>query len=104
MRPITRTSTTIAALIVAAAVAFTAPAGAIVPPKDCGIIKVKGKRYNVKSDQLKCSTARKYTTTYLTSHHKPRGYTCNRYQGSSMTFRCVNEHANPDRTFFAIKR
>jgi hypothetical protein len=104
MRPITRTSTTIAALIVAAAVAFTAPAGAIVPPKDCGIIKVKGKRYNVKSDQLKCTTARKYTTTYLTSHHKPSGYQCNRYSGSKVAFRCVATKYNPDRTFFAIKR
>jgi hypothetical protein len=104
MTSITRTSRTIAALAAAAAVALAAPAGAIVPPKDCGIVKLKGKRYNIKSDQLKCPTARKYSLTYLKSHHKPSGYTCNRYSGSKIVFRCVNAHTNPDRTFYAIKR
>jgi hypothetical protein len=81
-----------------------APAGAIVPPKDCKIITVGGKRYNIKSDQLKCKTARQYSATYLRTHHKPSGYVCNRYTGSKIVFRCVAAKYNPDRTFFAIKK
>jgi hypothetical protein len=93
-----------AAAGLAAATLAAAPAGAIVPPKDCKIIKVGGKRYNIKADQLKCTKARDYSATYLRTHHKPSGYVCNRYSGSSIVFRCVNTHYNPDRTFFAIKK
>ncbi|MDX6677270.1 MAG: hypothetical protein QOE31_1322, partial [Solirubrobacteraceae bacterium] len=31
---------------------------AIVPPTDCGSIRVSGKRYTIKADQLRCRTAK----------------------------------------------
>jgi hypothetical protein len=91
-----------AALLVA--VIAAGPAGAIVPPKNCGKVSVKGKTYNVKADQLKCASARDYSVTYLKSHHKPRYYSCYSYSGSSIKFRCIATRYNPDRTFWAIKR
>jgi hypothetical protein len=87
-----------------AAMAVAAPSGAIVPPKDCGRVTVGGKRYDIKADQLRCPTARRYSTTYLRSRHRPARYSCHRYRGTALVFRCVNGSANPDRTFFAIKR
>jgi hypothetical protein len=80
------------------------PAGAIVPPRDCGTIRVAGKKYNIKTDQLSCTKAKDYSREFLKSGSKPSGYKCNRYQDSSLAFRCVKTSANPDKTFFAIKR
>ena len=77
---------------------------AIVPPKDCGRIAVSHKRYDVKADQLPCRTAVGYTKTYLRSKRRPRHYSCHRFSGTALVFRCVNSSANPDRTFFAIRR
>ena len=91
------------AAVVAALIA-TGPASAIVPPKDCGRVTVSHKRYNIKADQLKCDSARRYSITYLKSRTKPRHYRCYRYSGSKLVFKCVNTSANPDKTFFAIKR
>lgn len=67
-----------AALIVIGVAA--APAPAIVPPRDCGMLSVSGKRrYNVKADQLRCSSARTYSKRYLASHRRPSGYRCTSY-------------------------
>jgi hypothetical protein len=111
VHPMTRTfrpATILTALLAAAALfaaAFAAgPAGAIVPPKDCGKVKVGHKTYNIKADQLKCASARDYSVTYLKTHHKPRYYSCYSYSGSSIKFRCIATKYNPDRTFWAIKR
>jgi hypothetical protein len=104
----TRTLTIFTALLAAVALFAAAlvakPAGAIVPPKDCKTVTVNGKRYNIKSDQLKCSKARDYSVTYLKTHHKPRYYKCYSYTGSQLKFRCQANHYHPARTFFAIKR
>ena len=95
-------------LLAAVALLVTAfasqPAGAIVPPRDCKTITVGGKRYQVKSDQLRCTLAREYAARYLRSRTKPAGYKCQRYTNSKLVFRCVNTRYNPDRTFFAIKK
>ena len=92
-------------LAIALLVAVAVPqAGAIVPPRDCKTITVSGKRYNIKSDQLRCTTARTYAERYLRSRSRPSGYVCKRYTGSKLVFRCVNAGANPDKTFFAIKK
>lgn len=108
MRHATRLPILISALALAAALIaatlIAAPAGAIVPPRDCKTITVADKRYNIKSDQLRCTTARKYAASYLRSRTKPSGYKCNRYTDSKLVFRCANTRANPDRTFFAIKK
>ena len=87
----------LAAVLVAAA-----PAGAIVPPRDCGRITVKHKRYNIKADQMRCRDAVRYSRNYLTSsRRKPRGYTCRRYSGGTkLAFRCSRGVKN----FFAIRR
>ncbi|MDQ3997339.1 MAG: hypothetical protein M3303_10015 [Gemmatimonadota bacterium] len=90
------------ALLVAAAAAMTAEA--IVPPRNCGYIRVSGKRYQIKSDQLRCTTARRYATRYMARGIRPRGYRCYRYRESSLKAKCVNRRANPDKTIFIIKR
>jgi hypothetical protein len=99
MRPAT---VTLAALVAAIALAFAAgPAHAVVPPRDCGMQTVKGKRYNIKADQIRCRTARSYSRTYLTSHRRPRGYRCRDYtRRTKIKFRCQRGI----RVFFAIRR
>jgi hypothetical protein len=92
------------ALGAAAALLAATPGQAIVPPKDCGSIKVKHRRYNIKGDQLPCSQARRYSATYIASRKRPRGYRCQRFSGSALMAKCVNTHTNPDRTIFIIKR
>ena len=92
---------TACALVLGAAHATTAPA--IVPPKDCGYLTVNAKRYNIKADQLACTTARRYSKNYLISvQRKPTGYRCTRYNSTEtkLKFRCVKG----SRTFFAIRR
>lgn len=77
------------------------PARAIVPPRDCGMTTVKGQRYNIKADQLRCSTAKPHARRYLSTGRRPSGYRCKRYSGSTaLKFRC----ARGVRVFFAIKR
>ena len=108
-RPITLIPALLAAAALLAAIFAAGPAGAIVPPKDCGIIKVGSKHYNVKADQLPCRhhnghNARAYSRAYLSSHDKPRYYSCYSYSGSAIKFRCIATKYNPDKTFWAIKR
>jgi hypothetical protein len=77
------------------------PAQAIVPPRDCGMTTVKGQRYNVKADQLRCSTAKPHARRYLSTGRRPSGYRCKSYSGSTaLKFRC----ARGVKVFFAIKR
>jgi len=77
------------------------PAGAIVPPKNCGMMTVKGKRYQIKADQMRCSPARTYARRYLRSHTRPTGFRCSDYgSGTALKFRCYKRV----RVFFAIKR
>jgi hypothetical protein len=88
--------------VLALAVAF-APfqAWAPVPPRNCGMLEAKGKRYNIKSDQIRCRKARRYARSYLSSHREPRGYSCRDYgRGTSIKFRC----SKGARVVFAIKR
>lgn len=94
---------TVTAVITAAALALGATAGpsqAVVPPKNCGTMKVKGKRYNVKADQLSCRSAKSWTKRYLEKKRRPKGYTCTRYKNTKLVFRCNRGIKN----FFAIKR
>ena len=79
----------------------SAPAGAIVPPRDCGFMTVKSHRYNVKADQLRCRRARTYTRGYLRTRDRPSGYSCRNYDRSTaMKFRCKRGI----KVFFAIRR
>ena len=92
----------LAAIIVALLLVGTGgqAAQATVPPRDCKIMKVGGKRYNIKADQIKCRTARTWSGTYLRTHRGPRGYRCRDIRGSRMVFRCLRG----ERSFFAIRR
>ncbi|HEX8123258.1 MAG TPA: hypothetical protein VF549_18540 [Solirubrobacteraceae bacterium] len=85
----------------AAALALPAAAPAVVPPKDCGNLTVKGKRYNIKADQIRCSAGRKYAKRKLEGHGAPRGYTCKKpSSGSALKVYCQNGK----KVFFAIRR
>jgi hypothetical protein len=76
-------------------------AWAPVPPRNCGMLEAKGKRFNIKADQIRCRTARRYARRYLVSHRKPRGYSCRDYDGgTSIKFRC----SKGARVLFAIRR
>ena len=94
-----------AALVAAAAAAIslaTAPdAAATVPPRNCGIIGVGGKRFQIKADQIRCSTAKSHSRRYLSTGRKPSGYRCRNYGSyTKLKFRCTRG----DRLFFAIRR
>jgi hypothetical protein len=92
--------------VVAATVGLTfvlAPgkAWAPVPPKDCGMLDARGKRFNIKADQIRCRTARKYAKSYLVSSRRPSGYSCRNYgRETKIKFRCWKG----DRVLFAIRR
>ncbi len=78
-----------------------APAPAIVPPRDCGAMEVKGERYKIKADQLRCKKGRAYALDYLKHGDKPKGYKCqDGDRGSKLEFRCYKGI----KEFFAIRR
>ena len=84
-----------------AVVLAPSPAWAPVPPRNCGMLADGGKRFNIKADQLRCRTARRYARRYLTSHDRPRGYTCrDSGRGTSIEFRC----SKGQKVIFAIRR
>jgi hypothetical protein len=90
-----------AAVVLALALAPVQRAGATVPPKNCGMLTVNGKRYQIKADQMRCSTAKSHSRRYLRSHSRPSGYRCSDFDGGTkLAFRC---HRSV-RVFFAIRR
>jgi hypothetical protein len=89
------------ALVVAVLLSFPAVSPAPVTPVNCGLITVQGKKMQIKADQVRCTTAKKWARRYLESRWRPSGYSCR--NGSSSTklkFRCWKRQ----RTYFAIKR
>lgn len=85
----------------ALASADAGPARAIVPPKDCGMLTVKGHRYKVKADQMRCASARDYTRAYLARRRRPAGFRCRDFGAETkLRFRC----AKGIKVFFAIRR
>jgi len=89
-------------LCAAALAAAVAPAGAIVPPRDCGMTTVKGKRFNVRADQISCKTAKPHARRYLSTGRRPSGYRCRNY--SSRTTKLKFKCDRGVRSFFAIRR
>ena len=86
---------------IALSLALAPAASATVPPKNCGMLTVNGKRYQIKADQIRCSTAKTYSRRYLRSRTRPSGYSCSNYGASTkLKFRCSKRV----RVFFAIKR
>ena len=102
-RPIARMRRAALALGVTSALLAVpaAPSPAIVPPTDCGRMTVKSKRYTIKADQLRCTTARKHASGYLSTHRRPRGYSCHDFdRETKLKFRC----SRGIKVFFAIRR
>jgi hypothetical protein len=76
-------------------------AWAPVPPRNCGMMDVRGKTYNIKADQIRCRRARRYARRYLRTHQRPSGYTCRDYpRTTSIKFRC----SKGAKVLFAIRR
>lgn len=99
----TGTRLIVAAIAALALLAALVPgrAWAPVPPKDCGMLGAGGKRFNIKADQIRCSTARRQAKRYLVSGRKPSGYSCRTYGRSTrIKFRC----SKGQRVLFAIRR
>lgn len=95
-----RTFTALAAAC--ALLLLPATAAAVVPPKDCGRIKVDGKRYQVKADQISCKTGRSYARRFLNTGSRPKGYGCRDYASKRGR---VDFYCNDGRKiFFAIRR
>jgi hypothetical protein len=85
----------------AALLLSAAPAGAIVPPRNCGMMTVKAARFQVKADQIRCSAARPYARRYLATRKRPQGYRCRTYGSeTALAFRC----SRGVKVFFAIRR
>ncbi len=63
---------------------------------------VKGKRYQVKADQISCGTGRDHARRFLQSGRKPRGYRCRDYPSrrGRVDFSCNDGR----KVFFAIRR
>ncbi len=75
---------------------------AVEPPQNCGRMTVKGKRYQVKADQISCRTGRDYAKRFIRSGRKPRGYRCRDYPSrvGRVDFYCNDGR----KIFFAIRR
>jgi len=89
------------ALAIAVLLVTAASSPAPVAPRNCGMMSVEGKRYQVKADQIRCRTAKTYSRRYLRDAARPSGYACRNFGSeTSLKFRCTKR----ERTFFAIKR
>jgi hypothetical protein len=88
--------------VTTALAAGPAVAPAVVPPRDCGNMKVSGKRYQIKVDQISCKDGKGYAKKYIVNRSKPRGYRCKQYPSkrNRVRFYCNNGR----RVFFAIRR
>jgi hypothetical protein len=65
------------------------------------MLSAEGKRFNIKADQIRCTTARRQAKGYLVSGRKPTGYRCRNYgRGTKIQFRC----SKGQRVLFAIRR
>ena len=82
--------------------AMGSAAHAVVPPRDCGRMTLKGKPYQVKVDQITCADGKRFTRDYVEHKVTPRGYKCRNYptKKGRVKFYC----ANGRRVFFGIRR
>jgi hypothetical protein len=89
------------ALAIAVLLVTAAPSPAPVAPRNCGMLTVKGQRYQVKADQIPCRRAKRWARGYLARHSHPSGYRCRSFDSSTaLEFRCTKGV----RVFFAIRR
>ena len=100
---ISRGGRPVLALVMALATlaALASQGQAIVPPTDCGTMTVNAKRYTIKADQLRCSSAKAHARRYLLTRSRPSGYTCRNFGAETkLKFRC----SRGIKVFFAIRR
>jgi hypothetical protein len=71
-----------------------------VPPRDCGPMQLRGTTYTIKADKVRCTTARRWSRTYVLRRRAPRAWRCRRPVGTRVKFTCRSR----DRTFFGIRR
>lgn len=104
----TRSPRTILALLVACALlagTFAASAGAVLPPRNCGTIMAKGKKWQVKADQFRCKKAKRYAKRYIRHRVVPRHFKCRRgARGSALYAMCSATRYDPDRVLHIIKK
>ena len=95
------TAAAVAAALLAVSMTTPQDARATVPPRNCGVISVSERRYQIKADQIRCRKAKSYSRTYLSSGRRPSGYRCRTFTASTkLKFRCWRSV----RVFFAIRR
>ena len=70
-----------------------------VPPKDCNFMTVKGKRYNIKADQLSCRKARRLAGRILNGGGDGK-FTCQSNPTADIRLYCRNGNSY----IYAIKR
>jgi hypothetical protein len=92
----------LALVALAALLALPVGAAAIVPPKDCGRMKLNGKRYQVKADQIGCKTGRRYVRNRLVRHRTPKGWRCSVYPAQKNRVRLSCNRGR--KQLFAIRR
>jgi hypothetical protein len=82
--------------------ALTGGAHAVVPPRDCGMLTLKGHRYQIKVDQITCADGKTFSRGYVERKVTPRGYACKKFpvKKRRVRFNCVNGR----RVFFGILR
>ena len=89
-------------LCAALAALAAAPAAGTVPPTDCGLTTVKGKRYDIKTHLVTCRRGKPWARTYLRSGRKPKGWQCKDYSARLTKFRFICRRGGRD--FLAIRR
>ncbi len=80
------------------------PAEAIVPPKRCGIIKAKGKRWEIIGEGVPCDRAKRWSATYIRTYDAPRGYRCKRGPSGSKLWRTCYRTRGEQVQFKIIKK
>lgn len=91
----------LAALVVLAVA--VASAAAIVPPRNCGTMKVGTRTFQVKADQIRCTTAKDMARRYIRSKDAPRGYRCRRGSSRSKLYATCSR-TSPSRVLYIIRR
>src|SRR3712207_3665420 len=101
-RPTNRLGAVFVTLALACLAATPAVAPAVVPPRDCGKMKVSGHNFQIKVDQITCSDGRSFAKKYISKRSKPRGYSCKQYPAkrNRVRFYCNNGR----KIFFGILR
>jgi hypothetical protein len=93
----------VAGLVVAVMAFAGAPAAtAVVPPKRCGKLEIKGKTYKVSTHRRECDFARKWSKRYLKNREHPDGWSCASYppEETRIAFSCRKGQAS----YYAVRK